>query len=731
MKKFFTLLSAALIGTAGMFAADWYLVGGNYGWSDNAAYKFTPSADNADIQTLEVESLSGEIKIKEANTWSTSMSTNGSKLQEGVLYKTGTDGQNINVDGTITDATITIDTAARTILVTGAAKENEYSEIYLIGDFNGTWSETLTNRPLTLKDGTTNTYTGTYTLTAETSYFKMKAGTLIYGTGTGDVAVEPGVTYNAAQSGNAFSIGAGEYEFMFVLDKNADTGELTIRKIGGEDPDPQPAECPWYLVGGVNNWSENADWRFECTDNANVFTLSVAEIEGTFKIRKGDEFATDVWADSFGSNGSAIEVGVPFNAVKNGSDLKVDGKITDATLTINTADYTILLEGTSVENNYDVIYLVGDFGTGWNEQLTSYPLNPVEGVENTFEGSYRLTAATSYVKLKAGSIIYGLDGIDAEVTDGTSEYTPVAGGEKAFALPAGEYTFVINLEKNANQAQLNITAVIGKTYPETLYVIGNINGGGFAPDNVTALVNEGDGIYSGSIDFTGLPYSYFQFAETPGIDGSDWDSVNSCLRLGAEEADMTLSIGESVSLTSNDYSWKLLPGRYSLRVSLEDNTVTVTGLEEALVWAIHGCFDGETWNTYVMTETDGLWTTTVTPSAANGSFLFKTMIGENAYGWYKSAEATTITESATKGNITAEGTENFNYELKAGRQYIFSLNPATEEFTVTFTSGIEGIEVGDDENAEYFDLRGLRVDKPANGLYIVRKGNTTFKTFLK
>ena len=84
----------------------------------------------------------------------------------------------------------------------------------------------------------------------------MKAGTLIYGTGTGDVAVEPGVTYNAAQSGNAFSIGAGEYEFMFVLDKNADTGELTIRKIGGEDPDPQPAECPWYLVGGVNNWSE-------------------------------------------------------------------------------------------------------------------------------------------------------------------------------------------------------------------------------------------------------------------------------------------------------------------------------------------------------------------------------------------------------------------------------------------------------------------------------------------
>ena len=97
MKKFFTLLSAALIGTAGMFAADWYLVGGNYGWSDNAAYKFTPSADNADIQTLEVESLSGEIKIKEANTWSTSMSTNGSKLQEGVLYKTGTDGQKLEI----------------------------------------------------------------------------------------------------------------------------------------------------------------------------------------------------------------------------------------------------------------------------------------------------------------------------------------------------------------------------------------------------------------------------------------------------------------------------------------------------------------------------------------------------------------------------------------------------------------------------------------------------------
>ena len=84
---------------------------------------------------------------------------------------------------------------------------------------------------LRLKDG--DTYTGTYKLTAETSYFKLKAGSYVYSTGGGDVAVELGKEYTTAKTGNAFSLPAGEYTFTYVMAKNADTGKLTVTKGAG------------------------------------------------------------------------------------------------------------------------------------------------------------------------------------------------------------------------------------------------------------------------------------------------------------------------------------------------------------------------------------------------------------------------------------------------------------------------------------------------------------------
>ena len=504
MKKLFTLLSAALIGTAGMFAADWYLVGDNYVWADNAAYKFTPSADDANVQTLEVASLSGPIKIKEANTWSTSFGSNGAKLAEGVSYKAIKDGGNITVDGTIDNATITINTSTYTILVTGAAKENEYTEVYLIGDFGSGWNDKNTNYPLTLKEGTENVYEGTYTLSAATSYFKMKAGSLVYGTGGADVKVTLGETYTAAQSGNAFSIGAGEYSFSFVLDKNADTGDLTVTANG----------------------------------------------------------------------------------------------------------------------------------------------------------------------------------------------------------------------------------VVAPTYPETLYVVGHVNGGGFTPDNMAQLTNEGDGIYTGSVVLSESPFSYFQFASAKGANADDWGTVNAGFRYGAPTADCEVTLGEAMEITRNDLSWKLTPAKYDFTVDLENNTMTVE-FAEGSAWAIHGCFDGENWESYPMTDNEGTWSVTITPTAATGSFVLKTVIGDVATGWYKADAATTITESETHASVSAAGQDDINYELKADREYTFAFNPETLELVVSFTSGIEVIEAETEAAAEYFNLQGVRVANPGTGLYIRRTAGQAVKVMLK
>ena len=45
-------------------------------------------------------------------------------------------------------------------------------------------------------------------------------------------------------------------------------------------------------------------------------------------------------------------------------------------------------------------------------------------------------------------------------------------------------------------------------------------------------------------------------------------------------------------------------------------------------------------------------------------------------------------------------------------------------------SGVEGIIVDNDAPVEYFNLQGMRVAEPSNGLYIRRQGKEVKKVFL-
>lgn len=309
MKKFYLIL-AALVAAMTVNAADWFLVCADFGWTENAKYKFTPKADNPDEQTLSVASVSGPIKIKEKDTWSTSFGTNGSNLKVGVPYAAGINSGDITVDGTIEDATITINTANHTVLITGAASENEYTDIYLVGDFGSGWNEAITTYPLKLVEGTTNTYEGKYNLTAATSYFKMKAGTLVYGTGGQDIAVELGKSRTAAQSGSAFSIGEGEFTFKFVLDKNAATGELTVT---GEQivTFPETMNVIGHVNGNTEDFAPNNVVAMT-NDGDGIFTVSNIAISGA----QGSTFGYFSFCVNPGTNATDWNIGKRYGATE-------------------------------------------------------------------------------------------------------------------------------------------------------------------------------------------------------------------------------------------------------------------------------------------------------------------------------------------------------------------------------------------------------------------------------
>ena len=98
-------------------------------------------------------------------------------------------------------------------------------------------------------------------------------------------------------------------------------------------------------------------------------------------------------------------------------------------------------------------------------------------------------------------------------------------------------------------------------------------------------------------------------------------------------------------------------------------------------------------------------------------------------------------------SVGVEETAEFNAEfetiegLEAGREYYiaFSMIIANEyidvcepiTITVTDESTIEELEADAVDDTEYFNLQGVRIEKPENGLYLRKRGNKVEKVFIK
>ena len=62
---------------------------------------------------------------------------------------------------------------------------------------------------------------------------------------------------------------------------------------------------------------------------------------------------------------------------------------------------------------------------------------------------------------------------------------------------------------------------------------------------------------------------------------------------------------------------------------------------------------------------------------------------------------------------------------------VYKGNPQLYPVKVSATSGIAGVEADANAPVEYYNLQGVRVAEPANGLYIRRQGNTATKVLVK
>lgn len=253
-----------------------------------------------------------------------------------------------------------------------------------------------------------------------------------------------------------------------------------------------------------------------------------------------------------------------------------------------------------------------------------------------------------------------------------------------------------------------------------IYVCGSGEGLGWDPANPYVVTASADGSY----EFTIAQLSSFKMSTASG----SWDDFNA----GAMSVD-----GGNVSApgTFALVPWgenTMLPwiGSWTVKVNSEMNQATfstTTPRPDSAVLYLRGSMnewgavddwkfettDGEH---YVLN--DKTLTTAYTFKVADagwGTYNFgsvRDMVPDTSY---------TLTRGSSSGDcsIAQDFTGNITFNL------------TTYEFRLESSTGIEGIETAEDAPAVYYNMQGVRVDNPENGMYIVRRGGKTFKTVIR
>lgn len=743
MRKYLLILVAALFGMSYASAADWYLVGssinnGSSLWNNNAKFKFTPSADDANVQTFQIASLSGEIKIKESSGWDTAFGSNGTKLKAGEKYSANKDGGNINIDGTINDATITINTSDYTIIVTGQGQENDYNVVYLIGDFGSGWSETTTNYPLELKAGTDNVWEGEYTLSAATSYFKMKAGTIFYANGepnvTGSIPVEIGTQYTCPQNGGSFALSPGTYKFSFVLNHNAETGALTVTQDG---PVTYPEQI--YAVGNFNQkaYAANNTVLIPATETEGVYEgdITITSADGT------NEFGYFQFCTEQASGPAAWgEMGTRYGATE--TDV-IPGE-TPVEITGN--DYSWKL----AEGTYTVTVSLVDRTLKAVKKTAPVPVQPLEAtfVFNSTEGLAALTPAIPAVEEwvadgTTGNTQYSLEGIVLKkdnVSISNKKFgTGTATAPRLYHQSSGAIQLRVNKNYNVTISAPEgyvlegVTFNLNKSTTSTKFKLAEASKGTLTVSGTTATWAKPTDATASSIEFYGTetlqfnsidvklaksdipvvtnPVLYlrgavnkweapedYKFTEAenvytlsiPKLSGefkigeAEWSNAttastqNLMMEVGTEYDAIVNAQDGATNMAMNDAALKDVTVVYDR--TAQKIKVTGTPYVPVTDYVLNSNLMDAAWSVLEMTEAEGLWSVTCTPVNLEGLLQIQKRVEGSAVQYLGSTEAI----SPENKEITlAEGAANVAFSgLKEGEEVTFIFDPATLKLTL-------------------------------------------------
>ena len=216
-----------------------------------------------------------------------------------------------------------------------------------------------------------------------------------------------------------------------------------------------------YLRGEVNSWGAVSDWEFSNEGNG-TYVLYDKTLNGQFKV------ADSGWtsACNYGSNGTSVQLDVPYNLVLGTNDNISCGGNTYVCkrIVLNIVDgtATLLLESDDDDTGLTSVYVIGD-NNGWNYMDASGELKLVEG--KTFQGQVTMPAVGDgyshwriYQRLGMG----GVWGAESDLIGDNTSGTLVKGATGKVSTAPGTYDVTFNLETG------EYSLVIAASTPSTM-----------------------------------------------------------------------------------------------------------------------------------------------------------------------------------------------------------------------------------------------------------------------
>lgn len=228
-------------------------------------------------------------------------------------------------------------------------------------------------------------------------------------------------------------------------------------------------------------------------------------------------------------------------------------------------DATIIVTFKAIEHTYTVVGQPAElFGseTAWDVDNENAEMTPGDN------GLYTWTSEPTFLE---GNVEFKI------VQDGSYDTSYPSGNYVIPNIKPGTYTVTITLNPATGEITVNVE---GQT---DVYVLGNVNGNSFAPNQGVKMTSEDGKIYTATVTMPDVEngYGFFAFTHKLGADADDWTTANA-YRFLAQSNGNFLVTGTTMNAElpmgyNGDNSMQIPAGDYTLTVDLENMKLTISG----------------------------------------------------------------------------------------------------------------------------------------------------------